>query len=139
MLNYGNNRLVARQDVWMNSKRDLSVPVVMVLQIDSAIAPFGSIGPPWRFKSLTREEASEASLQRPRICLEEFDIFRYFDSILLGDFDRLLDGPLLPALVVLPSHPRPLPTDPKDATSTVNSPSDQSIPDATKEARGEHR
>jgi hypothetical protein len=138
MLEYGDNRLIARQDVWMNLEWNPSILVVMIYQIDSAIAPWAEIGPSRRFPSLTREETSETSLQFPRVCLEEFDVLRYFHSIPLGDFDRILDGPLQPALVFLPSELGTLTSDSVHSTETAVFPIGEGDPNATKETREEH-
>jgi len=139
MLEYSNDRLVAREDVWMNPEWDSSVLIVVVLQIDSAILMFSDSWPSCRFEVLAREETFDTSFQLPRFCPEEFDISGQLNSVSRGDFNGLRDGPLQAALVFLPSYPGALTTDPQRATSRVDSSSDQSVSKAKKETLEEHR
>jgi hypothetical protein len=103
MLKYGNNCLVAAQDIRMDLEWDPTILIVMISAIDSAIVLYGDIWPSRRFESATEVVSFDASFQLSAIRLVEFDVIRYLHSILLGNLDGFLDSPLQPALVLLPS------------------------------------
>jgi hypothetical protein len=128
VLEDGDDRLVAGQDVRMDPERDLAILVVMTPPVDSAILVLGDSWPSRRLESLAGEEPFQTSLQLPGLRLEEFHILGHLDSVALGHSEGLIDRALQAALVPLPADLGTLSADPEGA-SGEKPPSEQGISD----------